>query len=464
MNESTQPQAIDINKVKNKLLQQKNDIHRLEQEVARLQKTLRDTEETDHRIKTEATLAEQDAELARSFNQKNYAPIVSALFEKPSRQLRNRAIIIVFLSVISALAAGYFSAGYLTYTHHAALNNKIDSLQEQLTTFIKQQKIQQEITQKQIDTYRQDVYKKTASKEITTRQTPATITAPAQAITLNDPRKNRITQQAEMIVQHVRNAEKQPGFIVDYRNDKTQFAQLYIIVMQHASNENIFYESYLEAIQQLGISPTIAPKNKAELLKMDVEFLQAAYSGFIITSKKRANGWRYRESDREFSSYYSGNIDYDLGSWKIINESGDYKNLPNIFALNIDRVSQQILFNGEKLSLLLPKTIYYLAYAEDSKNQAIENLLNQETIKKINSKLSIDATNFDIPISDKAKNILRETLSAKGVEIKNSSEDELKEAADRYRVQVGWKKNGVVNLRLLHHLNIFPSYRDLKSL
>lgn len=85
MTEETKKQpAIDMNKVKNKLLQQKAEITRLEEETKALREELKSNQEEQHRITTESQLAIDDSELARSFTQKNYAPLLLTLFEKPS--------------------------------------------------------------------------------------------------------------------------------------------------------------------------------------------------------------------------------------------------------------------------------------------------------------------------------------------------------------------------------------------
>ncbi|MGS2718550.1 hypothetical protein ACVBE9_10280 [Eionea flava] len=457
MNEHTQPPAIDINKVKNKLIQQKNDIQRLEQEVDNLQKIVKEQEKESHKASTEAKLAVDDSELARSFNQKNYAPIIASLFEKPSKQLRNRAIIIILIATALSLAAGYFSAGYLTYTQNILLNEKIGAIQDQLTQFMQQQKIQQEITKKQIEVI---ALKRLENKNQSSEAPITPIVEKSSAASIE--KENTIIRQAKNIVQYIREAESQPEFIKDYKKNKTQFAQLYLIVMQYASNENIFYDSYLKAIEILNIPNHIAPKNTDELLLMDLEFLRAAYSGFVITSEKNKNGWRYRESDRQFSSYYNSALEYDLGAWQIINEKNDYQSLPNVFALNIDRVVQQVLFNNASSRLMLPEQTYYHAYPESNKNQAVGKLLNQEKIEKNGNTLTIDASRFNIPISEQVKKSLENKLAKKGIDI-NSAGDNLTIAINRYRASQGWEENGIINLRLLHSLNIYPTYSDLKN-
>jgi hypothetical protein len=401
MTEETKKQpAIDMNKVKNKLLQQKAEITRLEEETKALRDELKSNKEEQHRITTESQLVIDDSELARSFTQKNYAPLLLTLFEKPSRKIRNTAIVALLLSIITAIAIGYFSASYLSYTHNKITDKKIDALQNKIDqSLFQQQKLQAAIDQQKADSEKtkNNTSKIAAAKAQKSYEEKTTaFTAPNEKI-IDIAKQKQISQQAESILRYVKSAEQQEGFLDDYINDKTQFAQLYLIVMQYASNDNIHYESYLQAIKSLGISDSIAPKTTQDLLKIDLDFLYATYSGWAVTTKKKENGWRYRDEDRRFSSFYNGSLDYDLGAWQIINETRDYKTLPNIFSLNIERITQQIIFNGERSSVRLPEFIYYLAYAEDNKNKAIENLFNQENVKNVNGKLKIVSSTGNIP-------------------------------------------------------------------
>ena len=409
MTEETKKQpAIDMNKVKNKLLQQKAEITRLEEETKALREELKSNQEEQHRITTESQLAIDDSELARSFTQKNYAPLLLTLFEKPSRKIRNAAIITLLLSIIAAIAIGYFSASYLSYTHSIELDRKIENFQKKIdTSLLQQKKLQLTVDQQGLNNEKLtalvntinnaskntiNVFKKQTEKE------PAALKK-ANATPTDTIKQQQISQQADSILRYVKSAEQQEGFLDNYINNKTQFVQLYLIVMQYASNDNIHYESYLKVIEKLGIADSIAPKTVKDLLKIDLDFLHAAHSGLIITTKKKENGWRYREQDRRFSSFYNGNLDYDLGAWQIVNETQDYRTLPDIFSLNIERITQQIKFNGKSSSLSQPDFIYYLAYREDNKNKAIENLFDQKNILTVNGKLKIPTSKIDFSLN-----------------------------------------------------------------
>ena len=462
MTEQTSPKpAIDINKVKNKLLQQKNQITHLETEVVRLQEELVQNQADQHRIATESQLAADDSELARSFNQKNYAPVIRALFEQPSKQLRNGAFFILLFFVAAALAAGYLSAGYLTYTHNIIIDNKLDSLRDQVVTLTKLQQLQQEVTNKSLALTELEI-KNRFSPAINTSTSISAIAKNTH--TINEPKTNvqktnQIAEQASAILRYVRTAEKQEGFLKNYTRDKTQFSQLYLIVMQYASNQNIYYESYLEVIKSLKISPDIAPKTIDDLLRIDLEFLQAAYSGLLITSHKKTRGWRYREADQQFSSYYNSNLNYNLGSWQIVNDSQDYKTLPNIFALNIDRVKQQVIFNGSEEKLQLPEKIYYSAYSETKKNAAIKKLLNQEIILNENGALTIDASIINLPLSNDIQKKLAQQLVSNGISLAG---DSLTTAVNKYRASKDMSEDGIVDLKLLNNFNLYPTYKSLQ--
>jgi hypothetical protein len=405
--ETKKQPAIDMNKVKSKLLQQKADIARLEKEADELREEIATNQAEQHRVMTESKLAIDDSELARSFSQKNYAPLLLTLFEKPSKQIRNTAIIMLLLSITTAIAAGYFSAGYLSYTHSMLIDKKIEGLQEKTNqSLLLQQQLKNTIDQqnrinsnpisvKNIDNSR--INNAVITPNIQKTSTPTNPTK-NKLTPANSEKQQRVLQQATSILRYVKSAEKQEGFLNNYVNDKTQFAQLYLIVMQYASNNNIYYESYLKVIEELGISDTIAPKTVEDLLQIDLDFLHAAYSGWIITTKKKTNGWRYREKDKRFSSFYNYTLDYDLGAWQIVNESNDYNILPDIFLLNMERITQQVTFNNKGSALQQPKYIYYLAYPENSKNKAIESLLNQNNLIKTNGKLKINTSKTNMPL------------------------------------------------------------------
>jgi hypothetical protein len=98
-----------------------------------------------------------------------------------------------------------------------------------------------------------------------------------------------------------------------------------------------------------------------------------------------------------------------LGTWNIVNESADYKTLPEMFSLNMERVAQQIVFNDKRESLDVPDNIYYLAYSEERKNSALENLFDQKNIGRINGKLEIDMSTIRLSLSPSLKRWLKKS-------------------------------------------------------
>ena len=167
--------------------------------------------------------------------------------------------------------------------------------------------------------------------------------------------------------------------------------------MPYAVDENIYYESYLQVIRRIGVLDNIAPQTVEDLLRIDIDFLYANYSGWVITTKKESNGWRYREEDKQFSSYYDSNIDHNTGDWEIISSAKNYEEIPSIFAFNMKRIVQQVTFNNKESALRLPEYIYYLAYLEENKNQSIESLFKQKNLEKSNGKLKIRASKLGTP-------------------------------------------------------------------
>jgi len=332
-----------------------DEIHRLEELVQELQAEIETISSERDRVVIESKLAIEDAELARSFSRKNYSELFGELFEKPAKRLRRQTFIMLALSIIILLVAGYFSTAYIAFAGKKAVeeallntNNKTESI----TSIAKSE-------ESHVAQHSLEPIDKPEIQKIITDAEPPKISEPLSEKEL------LIQKQAKDILNYVTGAKSQQGFPKNYMRSKTQFAQLYLIVMQHSSNESIYYESYLEAIKALNINDHVAPKTIEDLVKIDEKFLQATYSGYMITTKKRANKWRYRETDKQFSSYYDSNLDYDLGAWQIVNDKDDYSLLPKAFLLNIERIVQQLYFNEKVDSLSVPNKIHYLAYPED---------------------------------------------------------------------------------------------------
>jgi hypothetical protein len=431
---------------------------RLEAQVADLKNTIAELESANNRLSIEAKLSIQDAELARSFSKKNYAPLLDELFHNPSKTLKKQTLLIVVLMVVTltALIANLFTAtstpsgqpSPMAEEEFMLLHEKIDALaNSRLST-----QTYSNTAQHSLDT------------EVTTQQEPTASNTEPTPETLSDE-EIIIQQQTNMILNRVDLASSKENFPLNYASNKTSMAQLYLITMQNAADENIYYESYLEALKKLGVNNTLLPKSIDALVELDTHFLHAAYSAYTVTLKKLNQQWRYRDSDQQLSSYYNPSLDYDLGNWKISSETRDYQQLPAAFTRAIKRISSQLAFNKKTDSLSLPQSIYYLTYPENNKNQAIKRLLKIPTVTRQDDMLKINTQNMPIEINSEAVTIIQERLAEEGFMpaaiINGIAGPKTKNAIASFRQSKSLPETGGIDQTLLSALNIQPTFTHL---
>jgi hypothetical protein len=384
-----------------------DDTIHLEAQVVELKNTIAELESEKNRLSIEAKLSIQDAELARSFSKKNYAPLLDELFHKPSKTLKKQTLFIVVLMVVTltALLTNLFLStpksndlsSPMVKEEFMLLHEKIDALARNGLS-----------TQTYSNTAQHSLEAEVATqKEATVRQTEPTQKK------LSD-KEIAIQQQTSVILNRVEVASSNIDFPKDYATNKTSLAQLYLITMQNAADENIHYESYLEALKTLRINDAILPKSIDALVDMDTHFLHASYAAYTITLKKLGNKWRYRASDQQFSSYYDSTLDYNLGSSQVANEKQDYQQLPAMFALHIKHILSQLSFNQKVNTLTLPQSIYYLAYPENNKNQAIKRLLGTTAIERQNDMLRISMQGIPLDLNSESIYRVQKELANKG--------------------------------------------------
>ena len=446
-----------------------DDIIRLENEVLALKNEIADYQSEKERIQIEAKLSIEDAQLARSFSRKNYTPLLNELFQLPAKRLRRQNIILFTLSL---LCIGVLLS-YNIYTHLfpntqspsfgneiTQLNEKINRLEASIATTndtikdnhaallnaTKENKIEAEHNTLQDQDAASIKKQNPAAKEMTEKE-------------------KSIQLQARKISDYVNRAATQKGFPKDFTHNKTSLAQLYLIVMQHANKDKVYYESYLEAMRTLNISTAIMPNNISDLVQLDIDFLQATFSAYIITKSKQGKKWRYRESDQKFSSYYNPNLDYNLGPWQIVNDKKDYKNLPKIFSLNMKRIIDQLIYNKKTSSLTIPRDIYYSTYSENNKNEAIRKLLGVKTLKNNRNMLTINTHDLALPLNKEAVTRLQQKLAEKGFMsasiINGLLGPKTKKSIQNFQQTQNIDSNGKVSSNLLSTLEIQPLYSDL---
>jgi hypothetical protein len=452
--------TLDANQVRQLLQHNKNEIHRLQALVQQLQTDIDTiTPERDQAV-TESTLAIEDAELARSFSEKNYSPLLLELFEAPFKRLQKQTYLIFAIAavVILALIFSHLYTKQSVERNHFFTEEKFTHLNNNIELLLLKQEVNN--IKAEMNSSPQEGEKKSQQEIQTKEQAQAQTERPQETA-----KELTIKAQAALLIEFIQIAEKQTGFPKNYQRNKPSFAQLYLIVMQYASKEDIYYESYLEAINNLAITKGVAPTSIEDLAQMDRDFLHASYSAYTITSKKLNRAWRYRETDRQFSSYYNNTLNYNLGAWQVVNEKNDYTQLPTTFSLNIKRTLQQLTFNRQLSTVKLPKKIYYSAYKENSKNKAIAKLFNNKSVNNNNGVLSIDASETDIKISAAMVYTLQEKLEGKGLLPKSTSNGifgkQTKAAIKAFRKADGLEENSRIDLVLLHRLGLEIDYSDL---
>ncbi|MFT5116720.1 MAG: hypothetical protein ACI9NY_000242 [Kiritimatiellia bacterium] len=461
----SEKKTLDANQVRQLLQHNKNEIQRLQTLVQQLQTDIDNiTPERDQAV-SESKLAIEDAALARSFSKKNYTSLLLELFEAPSKRLRKQTYLIfsIAAAVILALIFSHLYTNHSVEKNHQLSEERLTHLNNNIELLLLKQEVNS-IKAEINSPPRAEDKKSQAETHIQKNDNlePANkkITRPQQAA-----KGIKIKEQATLLLDFIRTAEKQIGFPKNYQRDKTSFAQLYLIVMQHASNDNLYYESYLEAINSLAITKGVAPTSVDDLVQMDFDFLHASYSAYTITAKKLNESWRYRATDKQFSSYYNNTLNYNLGAWQIVNENNDYKQLPTIFSLNMQRTMQQLAFNEKLSTIKLPKTIYYSAYKENSKNTAVATLFNNQSVNNNNGVLAIDASATDIKITSKMVYALQEKLEDGGFLPKSTSNGifgkQTKAAIKAFRKDSGLEENSRLDVVLLNHLGLSIGYSDL---
>lgn len=483
-------------------------ISELETLVQNLQTEISEITSDRDRVVIESKLAIEDAELARSFSKKNYASLLTELFEKPSKKLSRLSLMSLLFNGVLIVALSYASLMYVFTKDKQALNEQVIAIQAQIDqlsstvpTLIQENNrtIKQLITDDQISSKTPIISEIKPSSEKNSTPNTNDIVEVSLDKTINDesaaeafreatiteeeikPSVNSVTrsaeditkdnivqQQGDALFRYVDGSIGKEGFPNNFANDKTHLAQLYLIIMQHASNEAIYYESYLHALDLLNISSNIAPKNVDDLIVMDKEFLQATFSAFLITSRKQARKWRYREVDRKFSTYYNPEIGYNLGDWQVVNDTADYATLPTIFSLNMQRVIQQLAFNNQTVQLTLPDTIFYQRYDESPKNNALLSLLNSSEItssEQKNNALAMNSKNISLPVSKKIITDIQRLLTDKKLMAINNtngiSGPKTAKAINSYKKTLSLSNNSTIDLELLNSMNIDILYSDL---
>ncbi len=396
-------------------LPQEDDILHLKQLIEELKEELETTSSERDRALIEARLSAVDAEAAKSFSKQNYTTLLHELFEEPSKKLRkyNQAVIALSVITLVSLSASFFLI-YNKSLENTALERKIDALASKLSDndqvivdmIDSNNKNSSNIQNLLSDTHKEinSIQKNINANNQTEKPTHSAnqrkeVTEEKITKDKKDADENYlkiVEEQKNIILDYIKSAETQKGFPKKYRTEKQHLAQLYIIVMQHAMNDNIYYDSFLATMEELDISPAIKPKNSDELATFDQDFLYASYAAYTITSHKRKRAFRYRDIDRQFSTYYNSNNGYDLGAWQIVNKTKDYSTLPKIFSLNIMRIAQQLTFNNKESLLAFPSTLFYRAYNETPKNNSIANLLGGATVIAEGSTLKINTQTMEI--------------------------------------------------------------------
>ncbi|ODS24123.1 hypothetical protein AB835_05170 [Candidatus Endobugula sertula] len=482
----------ELSKLSEKLSVAENTIQELQQQNQELQdKADHMTSERD-RVIIENRLAVKDAELARSFKKTDYTPLIQELFAEPTKQLRKQALTMMAIVIIVSVGVTYVLSGYLIFQNNQSMNKELAKLNKTIDlihltkpatveaqssaprTARKEIPGSEELTQENSQTIAESERQQGESRTTADHQTPTesvdkTKEKNTKTVETPNPKaieKSRIIQQQTAhIIDYIKNAERQKNFPSNYKTDRNELAQLYLIIMQQASNSNLYYESYVKAMIALGVSKEVLPNGIESIMALDQEFLQAIYSAYVITRLKQQKKWRYRDIDRRFSSYYSPDSHYQLGAWQIVNGSNNYDLLPKIFAFNIQRVVQQAIFNGYKDNMLIPDTLYYAAYGQDSKNQAVKNLFKNKTLKNHNGILELDISSYPLTLNKPMIYRLQKKLAETGVIspsiINGIAGPKTTAAIIEYRIQNDLTVNEQIDLELLRSLDIRPSYQDL---
>ena len=450
-------------------------IQDLQEENAKLQQEMENLASDRDRVRIENKLAIEDAELVRSFKRTNYAPLIEEMFEKPAKKLRRQTLLMIVIAILLSMGSAYLLSGYLIVQNNqimeaelSRLHNNLDLLQEKSSEDAARQETTSEVAPSTSTPHTDNEtnpataeQSRPASEEDTTE-----ITQPApQPLPQDQETATRIAQEADSIVNFVQSVEERKDFPKGYRTDKSKMTQLYMIVSQQAGDKNLHYQSYIDAMARLGVEESVRPKTVDEMAAIDKDFLHALFSAYLITSAKQTKGWRYRDEDRRFSTYYNNASPYQLGAWKIVNKNQDYSLLPKVFAANIQRVGQQLAFNDQLQNTLLPEGIYYLAYNEANKNNAVKNLFNNDTLINKDGSLYLNITQYPLPLKREAIHTVQKALADQGFIDENiingTAGPKTAAAVKAYQEKNGLRSNGQIDLVLINSLGVNIDYGDL---
>ncbi len=463
------------------LLNEKQDeIMSLETQVQELEQELENFRAASSRIAIESRLAVEDAELARSFSRKNYQGLVKELIEDPLKRFRRSAYVIVLLVVVISVGASIFAIGYNGQQADGPVKQILNQLGDNPTVetsesiAVEAEKsatsapvtnaLPTETAAHSLGTEKEPAPDAQTAPS-TTPDTTAETTSAEKPATIDAQKAALIQTQATAILDYIQESEAKGQVQAGYRSDKSKLVQLYLITMLHAAKEPMLYESYLAVFEALNIDPAIKPATIDELAAIDSDFLHASYNGYIITQLKKSKGWRYRDIDRRFSSYYSGNNGYSLEAWQIVNNTQDYQTLPYIFALNIRQIFDQLAFNQRTDALNINTRLFYSRYEQANKNNAVSKLLGNAAFTVKKNTLVLDITQFPLILTKTFIYRVQQALADAGfinADIINGiAGPKTAGAISAYRKANGLPQAGHIDLALLGKLGINATYKDI---
>lgn len=481
-------------------------IRDLQEENDKLQQAMEELTSERDRILIENKLAIEDAELVRSFKRTNYAPLIEEMFEKPAKRLRRQTLLMVFLAIIGSLATAYLVSGYLLLQNKQAMETELTRLHSNLDLLQGEQSANNTASAEAIEASPtpadNGTVASTSAVAASEENEESTTTAPQEAANANEAaatpepqatepeaqtaaetvatessppaqgptpaeqaKAEQIATQADSIVRFIQSVEQRKDFPQEYRTDKSKMTQLYMIVTQQAGDQNLYYQAYIEAMERLGADDSIRPQTVSDMADIDRDFLHALLSAYLVTDAKQAKGWRYRDLDRRFSTYYNNTSPYQLGAWQIVNKSQDYSVLPKVFAVNIQRVQKQLAFNGQLVDTAFPDNIFYLAYNEANKNNAVKNLFNNDSLINKDGVLNLNIAQYPLPLKREAIYKVQEALAKQGFIdaniINGTAGPKTAAAVKAYQQKNNLRNTGEITLALAKSLNVGIGYSDL---
>ena len=320
--------------------------------------------------------------------EKKYKEVIKELFAEPSKDSKRHAFWITLISVLVSVTFSWVTSFYFNNMNNIFLNDKFKKINESVSIIDEETHKLQTIIAKiddRLDSVNNFVstssdelksIKQTLSSEMKKQKKEITFLLNSRnemevllnsslqnykSISASNKQKevkdNEIITQTKLIVDFLMEQNYLRGFIDDYRTDKDVLA-LAMIFSMIRFEENMYFESFIEAFKVLEVNQEILPKSKHEIAIFFSNYYNALKSSLIVSIIKESNGFKFESKDDRLRSY-SNDVRFHKDSFICFDERADYRALGRWSFMSLCKVIEFCDFNGFELNYDLPDEITY---------------------------------------------------------------------------------------------------------